>query len=291
VKILVRLSILVLALVVPATARAGEADVRAYVADLAAAPAKADAVAARCRLVVLPAGMLRKLAPAIRVKDLLGDDRSSVELVATKVTRGDIASTGMNEWFDAEVEARAGKKVVARLRLVGLGGAVPPDFDRYEIRLAHWSRPITDKQARKLAPIAVPPIADEIAPAPAPGDDAEYRELLGFVETGGDRVASLLVDGITAHDMVVFGSAPRERYQGKRGAAAIKGWKMKLAATGGAYRTHAGEYCVASQFTGTTTTRPALTIPFVGVLCYRFQISDGGSHVTVPAFASFAVPQ
>lgn len=244
-----------------------------------------------CAAVVLPNGELRKAPRTLSVKDLGLPDGTT--LAVTKLQTGTFGKTEL-EWIDADVDAKLGGKVVAKLRLVAIAstmadspmlGVHPAAGDTYPIMVAQWAKPISDKDAKKLT-INAPTFKDEKVPAPAGLSElekADYEVLLEGDLEGGDDIGPMLADA--ANDgAVVIGSGPGELWKGKAGGKAIKGWKTKINHTGGTFRVGAGRaHVMIARYDG--------VVPYVGMIAYSDFMSGGGSMMPQLSLASFAVPQ
>lgn len=233
-------------------------------------------------LMVMPNGELRRDVRTLATTDL--GYPAGTTLTITKLQTGQFARTEL-EWVLADIDAKADKKPVGKLRLVAIGTAFIPDEVAYPILVAHWIKPVTDVQAKKLV-VTVPDYKDEKVPAPKElGDEQariDYDNLLDETYDGGEGVNDMLAGDVVRG--IVVGSGPGELWKGKSGQRAIKGWKTKLAKRGGTFRIGVGRaHVVVARYDG--------TVPYVGMIAYGDEMTGGGSMVTGFGFASFAVPQ
>jgi hypothetical protein len=284
----------VAALAAPAAAKPDPFET--YVANLAANPKAAAPHLTACQLVLLPSGETRTPC-SLTLADLVGA-QTGVTLKATRFKYGDIKESTV-QYVEADVEARAGGKVIATFHVLEVGGMGNPDAD-WAPQAVHWARMISDKDAVAKAKAkqlpAAPAIKDAVpAPSKNPDDqDAQDRdEGISEIKSPltGDALKDLVAD--TAGVGVVFGSAPGQRMSGKGGAKSIKGWKLDLAQKGGI--TAAGDSLVvfaATDIVGTTKDKSPTSITYAAlVVGAMHMIPDSGDHVWETKMISFAVPQ
>jgi len=241
-----------------------------------------DAHLKETALMVLPNGELRREVRTLKTTDLGYPTGTTLRI--TKLQTGQFARTEL-EWIVADIDAKAAGKTIGKLRLVAIGTAFIPDEVAYPILVAHWIKPIADKDARKRA-VTVPDYKDEKVPAPKDiGDEQariDYDNLLDETYDGGDAVNDMLADDVTRG--IVIGSGPGELWKGKSGQRAIKAWKTKLEKRGGTFRIGVGRaHVLVARYDG--------AVPYVGMIAYGDEMTGGGSMVTGFGFASFAVPQ
>lgn len=262
-----------------------------YVSDLATAPAQAaKRLTAACEMVVTPGGAVRRPCK-LELADLVGTAQG-VTLTAKNVKRQSF-DRSMLEWIEADVEARANKKVVATFHVIELGGQGNPDNpnDGWGVSAQMWSRLVADKDAAAHA-VAPAAIADSITPLPkgTSAQDAADREqvvhtMKQVLTQGGLKDA---LEMFAADGAIVIGSAPGQRYTGKSGASAIHGWKMTMTQKGGI--AIGGGSFVAFAVTDVVG-KAATEVPYVAFVVYIQRLTGGGSPAPFPALVMFAVPQ
>ena len=233
-------------------------------------------------LMVMPNGELRREVRTLTTTDL--GYPAGTTLTITKLQTGQFARTEL-EWVLADIDAKAAKKTLGKLRLVAIGSAYVSNEVPYPLLVAHWVKPVTDKQAKKLA-VTVPAYKDEKVPAPKELTEeqarADYDELLDEANDGGGGVNDMLADLVVRG--LVIGSGPGELWKGKSGQRAIKAWKTQLEKKGGTFRIGVGRaHVLVARYDG--------AVPYVGMIAYGDEINGGGSMMTGFGFASFAVPQ
>lgn len=233
-------------------------------------------------LMVMPNGELRRDVRTLAPADL--GYPAGTTLTVTKLQTGQFARTEL-EYIVADVDAKADRKTIGKLRLVAIGTAFIPDEVPYPILVAHWVKPISDKDAKKRT-ITAPTYKDEKVPAPKEvGEEqarADYDNLLDDAYDGANGVNDMLADDVGRG--LVIGSAPGELWKGKSGQRSIKAWKTQLTKQGGTFRIGVGRaHVLVARYDG--------AVPYVGMIAYGDEMTGGGSMVTGFGFASFAVPQ
>ena len=245
------------------------------------APAS-DAHLKETALMVMPNGELRREVRTLTPTDL--GYPAGTTLTITKLQTGQFARTEL-EWIVADIDAKAAKKLIGKLRLVAIGSAFVSNEVPYPLLVAQWVKPIADKQAAKLT-VTPPVYKDEKVPAPKELTEEQaridYDELLDEANDGDGGVNDMLADLVVRG--LVIGSGPGELWKGKSGQRAIKAWKTQLKKQGGTFRIGVGRaHVLVARYDG--------AVPYVGMIAYGDEMSGGGSMMTGFGFASFAVPQ
>ena len=291
-----RLAAAAIVLAVTAAARpaaAGSDPFKTYLSDLVSNPKGAAAYLAHCDLALLPSGEVRTPC-SVTLADLVGT-QTGVTLTAKRV-KDDALSKSTVEYLDADVEAKAGGKVIATFHVLEVAGFGPDGFTPVAV---HWTRTLPDKDATakaKAKQLRDPAIKSVTVPMPKGTDEqavSDYEE--GATEgkqwLSGDDVTGALPD--VAADGLVFGSAAGQRYAGKSAAKSIKGWKLTLAQHGEYAITGNDLYVVvATELVGTSKDKDKVATPYAAMLVMSMQMIPGsGDHVWYPRMISFAVPQ
>ncbi|MCE9575545.1 MAG: hypothetical protein K8W52_20500 [Deltaproteobacteria bacterium] len=290
------LGLVLIAIVSSATrARAGGDAFAAYVASLSGG--KPTAHLGRCTVLVTPDGRIHRPC-AMTVADLVGA-ASGVTLTVTRSTSAQMPNSQFSE-REAVVVARAGKKVIATFDVVEIVGDFGPDDVGDAPVAVMWARQITDKAAlaaAKTGTLPTPPAIADYRPA-APADD-KWTQDLGDAQNGYDWVHTSAA-GMSPADLadeikdgaVVLGSAPGQRYVGKRGAKTVGGWKMTFEQQGG--RDLSGEAWVSIAVThmiGTVPGKSPVTIPYVTMIVNTQFLSGGGAPAPRTSLVKFAIAQ
>lgn len=233
-------------------------------------------------LMVMPSGELRREVRTLAPTDLGYPTGTTLRI--TKLQTGQFARTEL-EWILADIDARADKKTIGKLRLVAIGSAFVSNEVPYPLLVAQWVKPVTDAQAKKLT-ITPPTYDDETVPVPKEltGDQAriDYDNLLDEANDGATGLNDMLADDVIRG--LVIGSGPGELWKGKSGQRAIKAWKTQLKKQGGTFRIGVGRaHVLIARYDG--------AVPYVGMIAYGDEMNGGGSMMTGFGFASFAVPQ
>lgn len=290
---------------VSATSAAAKDELDQFVADLAARPDAAKAYLKDCKTLVTPAGQVRTPC-ALTLADLVGA-QPGVTLV---VKANKVASFPKSQlvYRDAIVEARAGKKTVASFRVLEIGWAGGnPDLPL--VLAAHWARTITDKDAAAAAKAgklpAPPAIKHGVVPSGKPpakdydqdeNDRGQATETVLQQLTGGEPGSDLkdvIAGWVADSGVIVFGSGPKQRYAGKRGAATIKAWKLALVPSNQVSVDGDGWVLWGTTtMTAKPTKAGAPPVTYVVFAAFASGLTEGGgSFITFPAVVSFAVAQ
>lgn len=279
--------VLVAALAAPAAAD----DFTDYVGHVASDPAAAATYLDGCQALVTPRGEVRRPCK-LAIADLVGA-QAGVTLTPRNEqftrTRGDNFTV-----VDADVDAKAGGKVIATFHVVEVEG--PDAKDTHEQVLAmHWSRLAADKdttaaaRAHKLR--EAPTIADgAIAPPAGMDDQVTYNdatsEALDLIKGGS---LEQVIGDVFVHDGVVVGSAPGQRLSGKRGARTWAGWKLSLTQEDG---TQVGGLpgAVWAVTKVTVVGKDKVAVPYVALIVFKVEPTEGGVEDLAIA-AQFAIAQ
>lgn len=293
-----RLAILVVIATSTAAHAANTNGFEKYISDLASSPAAAAKRLADCQMLVTPGGAVREPCK-LELADLVGTTPGAT-LVAKNVKRVQFPKS-MLEWIEADVEARANKKLIATFHVIEIGGQGNPDLpnDGWFVAAQAWSRQISDKDATAratLGSIKPPAIADSITPLPKDtgsqdvSDREELVRTMKQVLTQG-RLKDAL-EGFAESDAIIIGSAPGQRYTGKSGAKTIHDWKLALTQNGGvAIGGHSFVGFAATDVVGKLKDKAGTEIPYVAFVVYIQRLTGGGSPAPFPALVMFAVPQ
>ena len=286
----------VVALAVTAAARTAAAapdPFKQYLSDLVSNPKAASAYLAHCDLALVPSGEVRTPC-SLTINDLVGA-QTGVTLVAKRV-KDDNLSKSTVEYIDADVDAKAGGKVIASFHVLEVSGFAPDGFTPVAV---HWTRTMPDKDATakaKAKQLRDPAIKDVTVPMPKGTDEQavnDYQEGVSEAKQwlSGDDVTGALPD--VANEGLVFGSAAGQRYSGKSAARSLKGWKIALAQHGEYAITGSDLYVVvATELVGTSKDKDKVATPYAALLVMSMQMIEGsGDHVWYPRIISFAVPQ
>lgn len=253
---------------------------------------------AECLTLVWEDGSVRDPC-RLELKDLVGDHPGPVTLKVSRQASHAFPRSSYS-WREAEVTARAGKKVIATWRvieLVSYGG--PPDAPTRPVAV-HWSRPVKDKDALARAGTrpALPAITGRLkAPPglagarPTAREDWESmaRDIQSELAREGDlktAIASWLDDGA-----VVLGSAPGERLAGAKGRAAVKKWKLALVVERGADIAGVGGSLGwgVVRVTGTTAGPKPVRITYTLFLVRTGLLTGGGGWGAQTGLVAFSV--
>ncbi len=285
--------VLVLALARTTEAKPAPDPFEQYLTDLVSDPKAAAAYLANCDLALLPSGEARTPC-SVSLADLVGA-QTGVTLTAKNVKESEIPLSTI-ETLDADVDAKAGGKTLASFHVVAVGSSFNEAgaFTPYGV---HWARMMSDKDAiakAKAKQLRAPEIKDIVVPMPKGSADQDVqdrdegvRELKQFLAQ--DDLKGGLA-GVTDGG-AVFGSAPGQRYVGKRAGKQIAGWKLGLVQKGGVTAT-GGAMVVfaATDVVGTLPDKTTITYAAM-VVASMHMIPESGDHVWEVKVVSFAVPQ
>jgi hypothetical protein len=265
-------------------------------ADFIAGLTDAKAAAAQlgdCELLLLPSGEARtpcKLA----ITDLGAP--AGATLTAKKIKYGHV-DRSMLMYVEADVDARAGGKVVATYHVLAVDAGGNPDYG-FRPAALQIERPISDKDAAakaKAKQLPAPAVIEDVtAPATGPDDQGAsdrangLDEVTRWVKAGiGRNEVAAIADG----GGVVLGSAPGQKYSGRSAAAQIKKWKLDLAQKGGVTADGGGMLAfAATDVVGTLPDKTTITYAAL-VIAAAHMIPGSGDMVWEVKMISFEVPQ
>ena len=281
-----RILVLAICLAIAAPAHAAN-DFPTFVSGLAAGKPPA-AWLASCQTLVTPDGRVHRPC-AIALTHLVSDTKGVTLAIASNKTASYPQSN--LEYREAVVEARSGKKVVATFRVLEIAYCCGnPDAPSGPLAI-HWAQLVTDKEvtaAAKAGKLAEPPAVATYMQKHGDGDDAMLFDAMTQTVAFGlttEALASAAEDGT-----IVLGSTRGERYTGKSGAAAIKGWKLAMTWDGGADTSGGNRIAVSVTHVLTkTTTKPEVVVPYVVLVVVVQAMTGGGGMSTKPALVEFAV--
>jgi hypothetical protein len=263
-----------------------------FIANVATNPKAAAASLSKCKLVLAPSGEARTPC-ALSLADFGG---AGTTLKVARLKYGDVPQS-MVEYVDADVEARAGGKLVATYHVIAVAGGTPDDG--FAPAAIHVARLISDKDATAKAKAkqlpAAPAIKDATAPAPKGMEEQEQSDRANGLESLTNWLQGQLDRGriadLASSGGVVFGSAPGQKYTGKAAGKGIEKWKLDLAQKGGITADGTGTVVfAATDIVGTLPDKTTITYAVLAVGAVHM-IPGSGDMVWDTKLASFAVPQ
>lgn len=281
--------LIIAALAAPAAAKPAD-PFETFVSSIASDPKALATHYKGCQLLLAPNGEARTPC-TLSAADLIGT-QAGVTFKVTRLAYKDLSRSTV-EYIDADVEARAGGKLVGQWHVVEIGGGVPDAG--FMPRAAHWARMISDKDATARAKAHTLPAAPAIAKRTVELPKGTDEQVVSDRDQAIDQLEQSLhaddlkseIAGI-ADDGVVWGSAPGQRWAGRSGSRAIAKWKMSLAHDGEV--TAAGDDMVVCGVADITDTKSQIT--YAALIVMSMQMDPGsGDHLWNARLASFAIPQ